>query len=288
MAQLARSITILIPDFPLNGYQITVEAEEIILFTHRQIGEIIGKTKSTAGTFFRHQTDLPTPIKAVIPERKGAIALTPLASAMVYWQHEAQKGNQLALKLIKNINNEPITKFEIIKAEEKELTVTPPTISNQNYDLKIISEGIEIASKWMVEAGVEPTAIAHWKLTQLGLQIPELNSLITSAQEVIANHTPSPQGLIVSQLATKISQQMAQKITSAKINQALHDLEYQDWAKVGVNRERKLTEQGKQYGIAILTTSKEGWQGAQLRWREEIIPILVDYFSQTSHEARSG
>lgn len=199
---------------------------------------------------------------------------------MVYWQHEAQKGNQLALKLIKNINNEPITNFEIIKAEEKELTVTPPTISNQNYDLKLISEGIEIASKWMVEAGVEPTAIAHWKLTQLGLQIPELNSLITSAQEVIANHTPSPQGLIVSQLATKISQQMAQKITSAKINQALHDLEYQDWAKVGVNRERKLTEQGKQYGIAILTTSKEGWQGAQLRWREEIIPILVDYFRQ--------
>jgi hypothetical protein len=92
----------------------------------------------------------------------------------------------------------------------------------------------------------------------LGQKIPELTNLITSAQVVIANQIPSPQGMIVSQLATKVSAKLGQKITGAKINQALHDLEFQDWAKPGVNRERMLTEKGKKYGIAILTTSKEG------------------------------
>ena len=75
---------------------------------------------------------------------------------------------------------------------------------------------------------------------------------------------------------------MGTKVTPAKVNQALHDLELQDWAKPGVNRERKLTDKGKQYGIALLTTSADGWQGAQLRWYDSVIPLLCHYFDASS------
>lgn len=62
-----------------------------------------------------------------------------------------------------------------------------------------------------------------------------------------------------------------------RVNKALHELGLQDWTKPEVNRERKLTEAGKQYGVALLTTSAEGWQGAQLRWFESVIPLLCSH-----------
>ena len=66
-------------------------------------------------------------------------------------------------------------------------------------------------------------------------------------------------------------------MTALQVNQALHELKLQDWSKPGANRERKLTAQGKQYGVALLTTSAEGWQSAQLRWFESVIPLLCKY-----------
>ena len=87
--------------------------------------------------------------------------------------------------------------------------------------------------------------------------------------------------MITSQLAEELSTKLGTKVTPAKVNQALHDLELQDWAKPGVNRERKLTDKGKEYGIALLTTSADGWQGAQLRWYDSVIPLLSNYFSQS-------
>ena len=85
--------------------------------------------------------------------------------------------------------------------------------------------------------------------------------------------------MIPSQLAAKVSQQLERKVTAARVNEALHDLKLQDWAKPGVNRERKLTDEGKQHGVALLTTSAEGWQGAQLRWFESVIPLICEYLS---------
>jgi hypothetical protein len=120
----------------------------------------------------------------------------------------------------------------------------------------------------MSEAGIEPGAITSWRLNELAKQIPSLSQINTSAQALIAQSLPTPSGMIPSQLAEQLSLLTERKITAAQVNKALHELELQDWANPGKNRERKLTEAGKQYGIALLTTSADGWQGAQLRWFE--------------------
>jgi hypothetical protein len=131
----------------------------------------------------------------------------------------------------------------------------------------------------MEDAGVDPAAVAHWKLTELSKQVPELGSVISSAQSVIAEQVNSPTGMIPSQLAAKVSEQLERKVTAAQVNQALHELNLQDWTKPGANRERKLTEKGRQYGVALLTTSAEGWQGAQLRWFSSVIPLICEHLS---------
>ena len=101
--------------------------------------------------------------------------------------------------------------------------------------------------------------------------------LLLQPQAVIAQNTSSPTGMIPSQLAKKVSEQLGSKVTAAKVNKALHELGFQDWAKPGVNRERKLTEAGKQYGVALLATSTDGWQGAQLRWFDSVVGVLCEY-----------
>lgn len=138
-------------------------------------------------------------------------------------------------------------------------------------EVKLIAEGIEVASGWMKEAGIDEKAIASWKLKELAKQIPALEGVVTSALETITSETSSPTGMIVSQLAKELTTKLGTKVTPAKVNKALHDLELQDWAKPDVNRERKLTAKGKEYGIALLTTSADGWQGAQLRWYDSVI-----------------
>jgi hypothetical protein len=149
---------------------------------------------------------------------------------------------------------------------------------HNSNEVKLIADGIEVASQWMIEAGIDKGAIVAWKLKELGKQIPALEGVISSALEIITSKSNSPSGMIVSQLATELSTKMGTKVTPAKINQALHDLELQDWAKPGVNRERKLTLRGQRYGVALLTTSADGWQGAQLRWYDSVIPLLCQYF----------
>ena len=90
--------------------------------------------------------------------------------------------------------------------------------------------------------------------------------------------------MIASQVAKKVSESLNGKVTAAQVNQALHDLNLQEWVKSG-SRERKLTEKGKQYGRAMLVTSKtNAWSGAQLRWFESIIPVLAEYFQEQNQQ----
>ena len=68
----AQKVTLSVQNLILEGYQLSETGE--LVFTHRQIGEIIGKTKATAQNFLKKQSDhLPVPIKATIPQRKGLI-----------------------------------------------------------------------------------------------------------------------------------------------------------------------------------------------------------------------
>ncbi len=48
MTAAAQKVTILVSEFQIQAYQLTVEGQNLLLFTHRQIGEIVGKTKATA------------------------------------------------------------------------------------------------------------------------------------------------------------------------------------------------------------------------------------------------
>ncbi len=280
----AKKIVIIVGEYEFEAYQ---NDDDEILLTHRQIGEVVGKTKATAQRFLKQrEEDLPLPVKATIPERRGKIPLTPWASALAYWQYQAENGNSLAQGLITAIaqKNEVIGSYSVNELpikKELEVESSPETNTTlENSNLSVIAEGIEVAARWMIESGIDAKAISAWKLSQLGQQVPELAGIVASAQELIATHSTTPSGMITSQLAKKLSTTLERKITPAKTNQALHDLELQDWAKPGVNRERKLTERGKKYGVALLTTSSEGWQGAQLRWFDSVIPLLVDYFQE--------
>lgn len=298
-------------DVVIEAYQ---SEEGLILLTHRQIGKIVGKSKAVAQRFLKQrENELPSTIKATIPERKGKIALTQWQSAKVFWQCQAETGNTIAQTLINTIADIPETDLEIITDTVDYTTDNlnstdegkqEATISNQELqkndrpsnpsnnlpntndktkananEVKLIAEGIEVTSQWMVEAGIDEKAVASWKLKELAKQIPALEGVVTSALETITSKSSSPTGMIVSQLAKELSTKLGTKITPAKVNQALHDLELQEWAKPGVNRERKLTSKGKKYGIALLTTSADGWQGAQLRWYDTVIPLLCNYFS---------
>jgi hypothetical protein len=408
-----RKIKISVANFVLEAYQ----GEERILFTHRQIGEAVGKTKETSQRYIKKcESELPPPIKATIPERKGLIALTQWESAKVFWQYQADMGNIIAQNLIRAIGELGVTDFPIIPSlpplevsnsipnhpldgsidpttisptleggdispvtsdssprghsvplasiEPKDVKETQLPLVNSNSEetqsslvnsnseeaqsplvssnsketqsplvnsnskerqsslvnsnseeaqsplvnsnseeaqsplassnskerqsfhnsneIKLIADGIEVAAGWMIEAGIDKGAIASWKLKELGKQIPALEGVISSALEIITSKSNSPSGMIVSQLATELSAKMETKVTPAKVNQALHDLELQEWAKPGVNRERKLTTKGQQYGVALLTTSADGWQGAQLRWYDSVIPLLCQYFDVSS------
>ena len=269
MTAAAQKVTIQVHQFQIQAYQHSEDGE--LLFTHRQIGEAVGKTKGTAQKFLsNHADELPSPLKATIPERRGAIPLTPASSALAYWQHQASQGNETAIALIAAIDDKPLSEFEIVS----EQAAPNPETEADRSELQLIAEGIEIASKWMAEAGVDKAAVAQWRLNELAQKVPALSEVVSSAQRALAENTTSPTGMIPSQLALKVSEQLERKVTAAQVNKALHELGLQDWAKPGVNRERKLTEAGKQYGVALLTTSAEGWQGAQLRWFESVIPLL--------------
>ncbi|NCQ43259.1 MAG: hypothetical protein GW795_15650, partial [Cyanobacteria bacterium] len=104
-------VKISVANFVLEAYQ----GEEGILFTHRQIGEAVGKTKEASQRYIKkRESELPPAIKASIPERKGLIALTPWESAKVFWQYQADMGNIIAQNLIRAIAEFGVTDFSII------------------------------------------------------------------------------------------------------------------------------------------------------------------------------
>jgi hypothetical protein len=108
---LSRKVKISVGNFILEAYQ----REEEILFTHRQIGEAVGKTKEASQRYIKkRESELLPPIKVRIPERKGLIALTQWESAKVFWQYQAESGNTIAQDLIKAIAEYRVTDLPII------------------------------------------------------------------------------------------------------------------------------------------------------------------------------
>ncbi|NEO99566.1 MAG: hypothetical protein F6K58_12980 [Symploca sp. SIO2E9] len=282
MTAAAQKVIVKADEFDIETYQLIIDGRNLLLLTHRQIGEIVGKSKEAAQRFIKqHANNFPPPVKAFIPDKPRPVPLTSWEAAVAYWQKQAELGNATAIALIAAVGAKLLSEIEIISDDELNSTNSEPTqeITATKSELQLIAEGIELASRWMEEAGVDQRAIAHWRLNQLREKVPALAEVSASAQSFIAQNTTSPTGLIPSQLAEKLSEQLERRITAAQVNQALHALGLQDWAKPGKNRERKLTDAGKQYGTALLSTSKDGWQGAQLRWFESVIPLLCQHLS---------
>jgi len=290
MGTVAQKVLIKVKEFNLEGYLVKIDNNDRLLFTHRQIGEIVGKSKATAQNYLKKNAgELPSPIKTKIPDRRGEIPLTLPEAAIAYWHYQDLSGNHLASSLLDALDNKPLEEFVIVSTTDEIVHFTSVKDQNSNNleiqaengntSIKLLAESIEVSAQWMIEAGVDPAAIAHWKLSELQKHLPALKNVVGSAQELLAAYTNTPTGMIASQLAEILSSKLERKITAAQVNKILHELGFLDWANPDKNRERKLTEAGKKYGVAILTTSADGWQGAQIRWFDNVIPILFQEFS---------
>jgi hypothetical protein len=232
MTAVAIKVTLPVKEGYLEAYQLSSDGQPKLLFTHRQIGEVVGKTKEAAQRFLKQQGDaFPQAVRAKIPDKHHPVPLTTLEAAKAYWKSLAERGNETAIALIETLDQNYLEELLIISDEEPTSSETPNDDHSRaaiTPEFQLIVEGIETASKWMEQAGVDQSAITHWKLTQLSREIPQLTPIITSAQSVIANFTVSPSGMIASQLASQLTEKLEKKVTAASVNKALHELGLQE------------------------------------------------------------
>jgi hypothetical protein len=294
MAGEARAVRFQLGNIEVSGYQLTSDQDQRLLFTHRQIAEVVGKSKGTAQKFCKsNENDLPETVKAVVPDKPRPIALSSWDAAVAFWQYQANSGNETATALVEAANSTSLETLQIETASDIEpdnppypkdieaaIAALPQTdefpLDNQ---LQQLDQGLRLIAKWLEEAGLDQRAIASWKLNVLTQRFPALASAANQAQQLLVTHSvEEPSGMIASQVAKKVSEQLGQNVKAAQVNAALHELGIQEWTKPG-SRERRLTEKGKAYGRAMLATSKtNAWSGAQLRWFDNVVPLLCDFF----------
>src|SRR5919202_3743457 len=147
-------------------------------------------------------------------------------------------------------------------------------------------EAINTLAVWLVEAGLESSAIAQWKFNALAKKFPDLADIIEDAKKLIGSSAPVPEvGMTVSELAQRLTEELGRQLKPVEVNQALVELGFQVRPDNG-KRIWQLTEVGKEYGFSRLATSKTNdWSGPQVTWRESVIPVLIDYFESTHNTA---
>ncbi len=135
----------------------------------------------------------------------------------------------------------------------------------------------------MKEAGLDESAIAHFKYNALAKKFPDLADIIEDAKKLIGAKATVPSvGMTVSSVASRLSEELERLIKPAQVNQVLVELGFQVRPDNG-KRIWQLTEQGKEYGFSRLATSKTNdWSGPQVTWGEAVIPVLIDYFEKAS------
>ncbi|MFP4100969.1 hypothetical protein [Coleofasciculus sp.] len=297
MAAEARAVRFQLGNIEVSGYQLTSDQDQRLLFTHRQIAEVVGKSKGTAQKFCKSkENELPETVKAVVPDKPRPIALSSWDAAVAFWQYQANAGNETATALVEAANSTSVETLQIEPASDIEPVETPypkdieaaiaelPQTDELPLDnqLQQLDQGLRLIAKWLEEAGLDQRAIASWKLNVLTQRFPALASAANEAQQLLVTHSvEEPSGMIASQVAKKVSEQLGRNVKAAQVNAALHELGIQEWTKPG-SRERRLTEKGKAYGRAMLATSKtNAWSGAQLRWFDNIVPLLCEYLKSS-------
>src|SRR4028118_1274065 len=148
-------------------------------------------------------------------------------------------------------------------------------------------ESINTLSVWLVDAGLDKSAIAQWKFNALAKKFPDLADIIEDAKKLIGSSATIPEvGMTVSEVAEQLTSEFGRKIKPEQVNQALVELGFQVRPDNG-KRIWQLTEPGKEYGFSRLATSKTNdWSGPQVTWQEAVIPVLMNYFESTRSEER--
>ena len=144
-------------------------------------------------------------------------------------------------------------------------------------------ESINTLAVWLVDAGLDKSAIAQWKFNALAKKFPDLADIIEDAKKLIGSSATVPEvGMTVSSVAERLTSALERKIKPEQVNQALVELGFQVRPDNG-KRIWRLTEPGKEYGFSRLGTSKTNdWSGPQVTWQEAVIPVLMDYFESTA------
>jgi hypothetical protein len=147
-------------------------------------------------------------------------------------------------------------------------------------------ESINTLAAWLVDAGLDSSAIAHFKFNALAKKFPDLADIIEDAKKLIGVGAPLPEvGMTVTEVASRLTDDLGRKIKPASVNEALVELGFQVRPDNG-KRIWQLTEEGKEYGFSRLATSvTNDWSGPQVTWRESVIPVLIDYFESTNNIA---
>jgi hypothetical protein len=145
-------------------------------------------------------------------------------------------------------------------------------------------ESINTLAVWLKEAGLDESAIAHFKFNALAKKFPDLADIIEDAKKLIGVGAPLPEvGMTVTDVASRLTDDLGRKIRPAVVNEALVELGFQVRPDNG-KRIWQLTEFGKEYGFSRLATSvTNDWSGPQVTWRESVIPVLIDYFESTNN-----
>jgi len=147
-------------------------------------------------------------------------------------------------------------------------------------------ESINTLSVWLKEAGLDESAIAHFKFNALAKKFPDLADIIEDAKKLIGSTAPLPEsGMTVTEVASRLTDDLGRKIKPASVNEVLVELGFQVRPENG-KRIWQLTEFGKEYGFSRLATSvTNDWSGPQVTWRESVIPVLIDYFESINNTA---
>lgn len=150
-------------------------------------------------------------------------------------------------------------------------------------------ESINTLAVWLKDAGLDESALAHWKFNALARKFPDLADIIEDAKKLISSGAPLPEvGMTATEVASRLSNDLGRKIKPAQVNEALVELGLQVRPENG-KRIWQLTEAGTEYGFSRLATSKTNdWSGPQVTWRESVIPLLIDYFESIDEEKSVG
>jgi hypothetical protein len=77
-------------------------------------------------------------------------------------------------------------------------------------------ESINTLSVWLKEAGLDESAIAHFKFNALAKKFPDLADIIEDAKKLIGSTAPLPEvGMTVTEVASRLTDDLGRKIKPA-------------------------------------------------------------------------